>query len=196
MRTTLMQRPLLMLGAVVALLGASVAPAFAGTTTGEVGTYDMRDVESAEVVNCRYDADSNGAKLEKFLAKAPRAWWPDTNSDNDHQHGTVGWQVRIQQSSNEDEGPWTAVYKSAWQKRTAYEDQPFMDPADSASFSTRHISWNKSGATKAFRVIYVLRWFNGNGTTKGTAKHQVLFYKLTGDANGELIGSCPNRVFN
>ena len=37
-------------------------------------------------------------------------------------------------------------------------------------------------------------WYNPNGTIKGSAKHQVVFYNLTGDANGEFSGYCPNKI--
>ena len=128
MRAHSIRRPLLMLGAVAALLISSVAPAAAGgdIQKGQVGHYDVPENEVTPTVNCRYDGST--PKLDKFLLKPPSVWWPDTNSSNDTQHGKVGWQIRIQETANTDTGPWTVTYKSSVIKKTAYEDQPFLDP--------------------------------------------------------------------
>lgn len=195
MRAHSIRRPLLMLGAVAALLISSVAPAAAGgdIQKGQVGHYDVPENEVTPTVNCRYDGST--PKLDKFLLKPPSVWWPDTNSSNDTQHGKVGWQIRIQETANTDTGPWTVTYKSSVIKKTAYEDQPFLDPADDAPFTTRGILWNRSG-TKSYRVVYVLFWYNGDGSVKGSIKHVITYYKLTGDGNGSNVGSCPNKLFN
>lgn len=194
MRSLTLRRPWLALSTVAVLLLGSAVPALADTTTGQVGHYQIADVDGDEIVNCRYNDTGTKLKLDKFVAKAPQAWWPDTDSDNDNQSGTVGWRIRIDQSSStEGAGPWTATYTSSWVKKTAHEDQPFHDAADAAPFTGRGITWNRSG-DKSYRVTYILRWFRRNGTTLGTAKHTIVFYNLTGDANGEFSGFCLNRM--
>ena len=195
MRTPSIRRSALILGAVAALMVTAVAPAAAAppdSTTGQIGHYVVPENEVNPTVNCRYDGSPD--TLDKFVAKPPKVWWPDTNSSNDTQRGTVGWRIRIQQATNPDTGPWSKTYQSSVIKKTAFEDQPFEDAADAAPFTTRSILWNRSGA-KSYRVIYVLYWYNGNGTINGSAKHWISYYKQTGDANGTFVGYCRNQRF-
>jgi hypothetical protein len=194
MRSLSFRRSFLTLGAVLALTVAGALPAAAATTTGQVGHFAIGDVEGAEIVNCRYNDASGTPKLDKFVAKPPKVWWPDTDSGNDNQQGKVGWRIVIQKTGNPDTGPWSTTYRSTWVKKTAREDQPFQDAADAAPFTARGILWNRTGNNTVFRVIYVLRWYRANGTVMGTAKHTVVYYNITGDGNGDFIGGCSNKL--
>lgn len=194
MRSLTLRRPWLALSTAAVLLLGSAVPAAADTTTGQVGHYRIDDLEGDEIVNCRYNDASGTPKLDKFVAKPPKVWWPDTDSGNDNQSGTVGWRLVIQKTPNPDTGPWSTTYTSGWVKKTAKEDQPFQDAADAAPFTGRGIRWNRTGNNTVFRVIYVLRWYRPNGTTLGTAKHTVRYYNITGDGNGDFIGGCSNKL--
>ena len=194
MRSLSIRRSFLTLGAVLALTIAGAVPAAADTTTGQVGHYFIDDNETNEIVNCRYNEVAGTPKLDKFVAKPPKVWWPDTDSGNDNQQGKVGWRILIQKTANPDTGPWSTTYTSSWVKKTAREDQPFQDAADAAPFTARGILWNRSGANTVFRVVYVLRWFKPNGTTMGTVKHRVVYYNLTGDGSGTGVGGCANKL--
>ena len=195
---SILKRPLLLLGVVAALVLTAAAPVAAGgppeKQTGQFGHYDVRDSSDAPVVNCRY-ATTSKPKLDKFVAKVPRIWWPDTNSDNDRQHGKVGWQVRIQGASNPVDGPWLRVFTSSTVKAIAYEDQPFGDVSDAAPLTIRGFTWDRSG-TGVYRVVYKLFWYNGDGSVKGSITHWIDNYKLTGSVSSTLQGFCPNRLFN
>lgn len=194
MRSLSPRRSLLVMGAVLALTIAGALPAAAGTSTGYVGHFDIGDVEGAEIVNCRYDDASGTPKLDKFVAKPPKVWWRNTDSGNDNEQGKVGWRIVIQKTGNPETGPWSTTYRSTWVKKTAREDQPFHDAADAAQLTARGILWDRSGNNTVFRVIYRLRWYRPNGTVLGSAKHTVVFYNITGDGNGDLIGGCANKL--
>lgn len=195
MRIRRSRRPLLILASAALLVVSAVSPAAAGgdVQTGQIGHYTVPENETTPTVNCRYNGGT--PKLDKFVLKPPKVWWPDTSSDSNTQHGTVGWKVRIQQTPNPLTGPWTKTYTSSTIKKTAFEDQPFGDPVDAAPFATRGILWNRSG-NNTYRVVYVLYWYNGNGSVKGSLKHTISYYKGTGDGNGSFVGYCPNKLFN
>ena len=65
-----------------------------------------KDLDS-EALLARYRAQAAQpgtpfAKLDRFVARPPKVWWPDY--DTNVQSGLVGWQVRIQTTTAPDSG--------------------------------------------------------------------------------------------
>lgn len=195
MRPGAARRPLLLLAAVAALVVSSVSPAAAAPPEqvhGQHGHYLIDDNSTTPLVNCRYTG-TNPIRIDKWVAKPPKVWWSDTVSGNTNQHGTVGWQIKIQGNDNAAVGPWTTVYTSSIVKKTAYEDQlaPY-DGARAAPFTTRGIPWSMGG-NGTYRVVYKLIWYWPDGS-KGKVTHWVASYKETGVANGISSEWCYNRI--
>ena len=186
-------RPLLILGAVVALLVTAVSPAAAvtppETTTGQNGTTVFLDIQAGPMVSCHYATGTPFAKLDRFVARPPKVWWPDYNTNV--QSGLVGWQVRIQTTTAPDSGPWTTAYKSSIVKKTASVDKVPYDETKKAPFATRGIPWNGGTGQKVYRVVYKVLWYR-NGTVLGTRTHWIDNYRATGVASGTLQGYCTN----
>ena len=131
-RTTRSARRVLLVPVLLlCLMLAGSVPAAAYSTpleqkTGQTGPYDFRDSwqRPTGAVDCDYRKLANGdRRIKHFQVRTPRVWWLDTNSSVDDQHGMVGWRIRFQEKSDRDDHPtpWTTVYKSGIQKRTAYE---------------------------------------------------------------------------
>jgi hypothetical protein len=178
---------LMLVGSVPA---AAYTPPFQ-QTTGQIGPYDFRDMETHPAVDCDYRELSNGVRrIKHFKVRAPRVWWPDTNSDNDHQHGVVGWRFRIQKTTDPDDHPWSTVFTSSIQKRTAHEGA--YDVAFKAPFAARNLDWS-SGQTVYYRVKSTVYWFKGNGTVKGSISYWYTFFDASYGLT-PMIGYCLNRI--
>ena len=192
--------PALLLGLVMAgsVPAAAAAPYMvpADYQTGEIGHYDFNDYtigDHESAVDCHYHHFSNGKyRLTRFVFRAPRIWWFDQDGDTTHEHGTVGWQVRIQQSSDPISVPFTTVYTSSVQKRTAHEDHPAFSEGDQATFTTRQRDWT-SHQDVSYRVKYTITWYKSNGDAQGTLSHWYSYY----DSNfgGQISPTCANQYF-
>jgi hypothetical protein len=163
---------------------------------GSYAHYDFHDYAYGSHlgnVDCSYRTLSNGnGRLESFTVRPPRVWWPDTSSSSSHQHGTVGWRFRIQQTTDPDDDPWTTVYSSSIQKKTAYEDHPGYDDADMAPFTTRSKAWSSS-QTVYFRIKATIYWYHSNGTVRGSVDHW--YYTYDADFGDDpAVGYCRNKV--
>ena len=162
--------------------------------TGSVGDYDFRDYASGSHqgnVECHYHVFSSGQRrLEEFVLRAPRIWWPDQDSATTHEHGTVGWQYRIQESSAPDTVPFSTVYSSSVQKHTAHEDHPGYSDGDKAPFTTRTHTWS-SGQSEYYRIKYTITWYFGHGVT-GTVSHWYNVYDSSDTVN-PVDGFCANK---
>ena len=125
---------------------AAYAPP-ADLQTGQIGHYDFRDYAYGSHdgnVDCDYHSYSNGQhRIDEFTFRAPRIWWMDTDASTTHEHGTVGWQYRVQESTDPDTVPFATVKTSSTQKQTAHEDHPGYSDGDKAPFTTRHLSWSE-----------------------------------------------------
>lgn len=147
-------------------LSAGSAVAFGPTPpeqqTGSVGPYLIRDSSLSTGARCSY-TDSGLLRLERIAVVPPEVRWPDTNSDNDNQHGTVGHRIIVQRS-NDNGATWTKYKASALQKKTAYE-------GSAANLTTRSVAISIANPAAGLRVISKIVWFNKNGTVRGTLKH-------------------------
>jgi hypothetical protein len=196
-----LRRALLMPALILCVVLAVSAPAAAYSPpvdyqTGQIGHYDFR--ESGEGshdanVDCDYHVYSNGQRrLTKFVLRAPRIWWPDNDSDTTHEHGTVGWQYRVQMSPDPSSVPFSTVYTSGVQKRTAHEDHPGYSDGDKAPFSTRTLDWS-SAHTESYRIKYTIIWFYPS-SANGTLSHWYNQYDSDDNAN-PVNGYCANKYF-
>jgi len=195
-----LRRVLLVPAALLCLILATGAPAAANgyTTppeyqTGEVGHYDFDDYalsghESA--VDCHYHHFSSGKfRLTRFVFRPPQIWWPDNDGGTTHEHGTVGWQYRIQQSTDPTSVPFSTVYTSSVQKHTAHEDHPAYSEGDQAPFTTRQLDWS-SHQDVYYRVKYTVTWYKSNGDVLGTLSHWYAYY------DNNFLGQVPDFCTN
>jgi hypothetical protein len=174
---------------------AAYTPPF-DNETGQHGHYDFVDYQAGSHdgrVDCAYRKLSNGnRRLKSLTIRPPRAWWPDTSSNSNKQHGTIGWRFRLQQTTDPDDDPWTTVYSSTVQKRTGYEDHPGYDNADKAPFATRSKSWSSS-KTVYVRVKVTLYWYRSNGTVLGQVDHWYNLYDAS-YGGSPANGYCRNKI--
>ncbi|MFN8623447.1 MAG: hypothetical protein U0869_22135 [Chloroflexota bacterium] len=192
-RRSLLSRPLVLVAMLGALVLGGAAPVAASVPSevvnGQHGEYVVDDFSATPLVTCRYAHPStNVYKLDRFVARPPRVWWPDTTS-TPNQHGTVSWQVRIQTATGPG-GPWSVAYAGPKVKRTAYEGA--YDNAKKAPFTAQTIPWSKPGNMKLWRIVYKIVWYNGNGTFKGSVTHWIGYYKYGGKVSGASADYCEN----
>ncbi len=193
-------RVMLVPALLLCLMLAGSTPAAAYTppndhTTGQTAHYDFRDGAYGPYqgnVDCEYHLFSNGQyRIDRFVLRAPWIWWSDTDSDTTHEHGTVGWRYRLQETSDPDDVPFATVYRSGIQKRTAYEDHPLNSDGDKAPFSTRTLRWS-NGHTVYYRIKYTIYYYAANGSLKGTLDHWYNLYDTEAGPN-PAIGYCNNK---
>jgi hypothetical protein len=177
-----------------AALFATSGVALADTETGQHGHYLFKDDSSTYGATCVYSG-SGPYKLVQIVVKAPSLWWPDTNSGNNREHGKVGWQLSVQISTPGAYGPWHTLYVNPGEVKTAYEDQPPYDKADSANLATWTLNINGSYKHKPnayARIVHEAFWYNGDGSTMGTVTHEQVNYQWQ-HVFGPLgsTGACP-----
>jgi hypothetical protein len=171
-------------GTILALAGAALfataGVAAADTESGQIGHYNFKDNQSKPNATCIYSGSSHYS-LNQIVVKAPSVWWPDTNSSNNREHGRVGWQISVQISLPGAYGPWKTLYMTEVDKKRAYEDQPPYDKADKAPLAqwTLNIpASNYNGKPNAYaRVVPMLFWYAGDGSTMGSVTHDQTNYK-------------------
>ena len=188
------------LTALVAIAGAALfatsGVALADTESGQHGHYVFKDDPSTGGATCVYTG-SGPYKLVQIVVKAPLLWWPDTNSSNKREHGKVGWQVSVQISTPGAYGPWHTLYSTIPQQKTAYEDQPAYDKADSPRLATWTLAINGSYKHKPnayARIEHEAFWYNPDWSIMGTVTHEQLNYKWQNVSNGGSTGACPIHV--
>jgi len=154
---------------------------------GSVGEYLIRDSSGTTAAACRY-ADSGPLKLRSIMVKGPEARWPDTNADNDHQHGMVRHRIVVQRSINEGASG-KRVASSTPQTKVAYENE-------SADFTKRTVRIDIAKANAIVRVYSKVEWLRPNGTVRGVLKHWCQYARWTSDQLQGVIeqGPCPNRA--
>ncbi len=174
---------------------AAYAPP-ADLQTGQIGHYDFREYAYGSHdgnVDCDYHSYSNGQhRIDEFTFRAPRIWWMDTDASTTHEHGTVGWQYRVQESTDPDTVPFATVKTSSTQKQTAHEDHPGYSDGDKAPFTTRHLSWSE-GHTVYYRIKYTIYWYKTDGSVLGQLSHWYDLYDADFGAS-PAIGVCANKL--
>ena len=176
----------------VALVIAGGAIGYAGVSgvppersTGTPGSVQILDASDSPGVRCRYAA-GNPAALQRFVVQAPSVSWPNRHSTNNHEHGTVTYQILIQRQANGLSTVWTNVWKSPKQSATVYE-------STSVPFEVRTIPWMHSGA-RWYRILIKLVWSTPSGVI-GTLKHWYNYYEWTGGgADSTFSGGCVSQA--
>jgi len=184
-----------MLAIAGAALFATSGVVYADTDNGQHGNYVFRDDSVKFGATCVYANQGGGHyKLSQIVVKAPWLWWPDTNSSNNREHGTVGWDMWVQISNPGAYGPWNTLYTSALQTKTAYEDQPAYDKADAARLPTMTLYINggyKKKPNAHARIVHEALWLNGNAVM-GSVTHEQLNYAIQGiPGQTGLTTACP-----
>jgi len=181
-------------GACVLTIGLSGIVA-ADNVTGQHGDYLFTDSSGAPGASCRHTNGGGGEWwLAKIVVKPPSVWWPDTNSTNTTQHGTVGWQATVRYRTLGSTGSWTLLTKGSVHKATAHEDQlvPYGN-STKASFSNATFFINGALAKyhlKEFQVTVKAFWYSKtDGSVIGSASHTVQYYNYwLGSTNSGLTG--------
>jgi hypothetical protein len=129
-----------------------------------------------------------------MVVAPPQIWWPNTNSSNHSEHGTVGWSFKLQRNGG---GGWSTFKETSVQKATAYEDQDNPYGAGTkAPFSKlqRNVDTSNS-AHYDWRAIIKATWYKAGGGVLGSVTHRVYYYKeKAGDFVGEISSSCPGSI--
>ena len=133
-----------------------------------------------------------------MIVKAPSVWWPDTSSNSNTQHGTVGWQAfRLSQgrvghnleAAQEDNCPTRPPPTRATRALTACADKaPFTNLAVS-------IPGTNYAFTHEFRVKVKVYWYSKvDGSVMGSVAHTVLYYKWGPGSTDIRTDSCGDAV--
>jgi hypothetical protein len=168
----------------------------AGAATGQTGNHLFVDSLATPGVVCHYSSTAPNA-LDKLTIKAPQVWWPDTSSNSNTQHGTVGWQAFIYHKGFL-ATTWKLLKKSTVHKATAYEGYPgAYDLADKAPFS--NISMSVPGSnyqpTHEWRVRVKVYWYSKlDGSVMGSDSHLVLYYKFGSGSTDVRTDYCASQV--
>jgi hypothetical protein len=166
----------------------------ADTETGQHGNYLFRDDQVKTGATCVYAAQGGKYKLTQIVVKGPWLWWPDTNSDNNREHGKVGWNVDVQISKPGSYGPWHTLFESGTQIKTAYEDQPAYDKADSPRMPKLTLYINGAYRKKpnaAARIVHEATWGTGSSTL-GSLTHEQIYYNVNGVPGlDQITTACP-----
>ena len=170
--------------------------------TGQTGNYTFTDSNGSSTTGaaCRYlRVTETRAKITQITTRPPSLWWPDRNSDNNTEHGKVGWRAIIQHTNG---GPGFVFLKqSGIQYATAYEGYPNgYDPADKAVFSNIIVGITASSlpANDELRVIVKAYWFKKDGSVLAYVTHTVLWYKYKQSASDTGIIAqqpCPKNIY-
>jgi hypothetical protein len=184
-----------MVAVATAAVFATSGVAVADTETGQHGNYVFRDDSAKFGATCVYASQGGGKyKLTKIVVKPPWLWWPDTNSDNNRERGTVGWAMWVQISKPGAYGPWHTLYTSPRQDKRAYEDQPAYDKADAARLPTMTLNINggyKKKPNAHARIVHDAVWL-GSNSTLGEVTHEQLYYAVQGiPGQTGLTTACP-----
>jgi hypothetical protein len=192
-----------MLGPVTAVL-LSIAlsgVAAADTAVGQHGNYVFVDGDSTTTTGatCKYaDAGNLTFDVYKIVARAPKAWWPDTNSSITTQHGRVGWRFSVYHKTPA-ASSWTLLKTSSTQKATAYEDQltPYGD-STKAPFTNMGmlISGKNFPATELFMAKVKVLWYRADGTVKGSVTHDVAWYRWLTNIDSSINSNCVRRFLD
>jgi len=181
------------LGAAVLSIGLS---GVAGAQTGQTGAYIFVDAQATPGVVCKYSS-SSPYKLYQLTIKAPQVWWPDTSSNSNTQHGTVGWQASVYHKGAA-ASTWKLLKKSTVHKATAYEGYPNVyDLADKAPFSNLSMSVPGSSyvPTHEWRVKVKVFWYSKvDGSVMGSVSHTVVYYKWGTGSTDVRTDNCTTAV--
>lgn len=180
------------LAATLAILGSGVAAA--DSAHGQTGNHLFIDGDATHTgATCVYTGPQT--KLTSLILKPPKVWWPNTNSANERQHGTVGWRAIVQKTQDSVNGPWTVAKKSSVQKKVAYEDQtvPYGD-STKAPFTKKTLSWSAPQSPLIYvRVIVQALWYKADGSVLGWQKHPIVWYHYAyGASSGTFTNQCNN----
>jgi hypothetical protein len=186
-------------GAAVLSIGLSGVVA---AQTGITGNHLFIDSNGSSTTGaaCRYlRVTDTRAKITQITARPPSVWWPDRNSDNNTEHGKVGWRAIIYHT-NAGLG-FVFLKQSGIQYATAYEGYPGgYDNADKAPFTniTVGITASSLPAGDQLRVVVKAYWFKKDGSVLGSDTHTVLWYKLklSADDPGHIQQQpCPKSIY-
>jgi len=180
------------LASALTVFGTGIAAADSGH--GQHGNYLFIDGDASHTgATCVYTGPQT--KLTSLIVKPPKVWWPDTDSSNERQHGTVGWRAIAQKATDPVNGPWTFVKRSPIQKKVAYEDQtaPYGD-STKAPFTKATLSWSAPHSPLVYaRVVVKAFWYHHDGSVMGWQKHPVVYYHYKyGTINGTFTNECNN----
>jgi hypothetical protein len=137
------------------------------TVRGVVGRYVMPDSRSSPGAYCTYDGGRPRRRV--FVpVRMPRIYWPDLRSGVTDS-GRVGWQIRLQMSSDRN-GPWRTNYRSSITIDRATENR-------AADVFKLGINW-RIGGRVYWRVRVRMFWFRSNGSVMGSVTRTVHWYQL------------------
>ncbi len=160
---------------------------------GQVGQHSLRDTHSKPGAECRYKGNlaSPGGSYSyvgklKYIDVRP----PKVRAISGTQQ--VGWRFIVQRAKGF--GTWRTTYTSPIQKKsaTAGRNALFTHMGIKVRVPPRSSSPD-AGPSFNYRVLVKMYWYRPNGTTQGTAKHEVEFYYIVhgGWGLGGVDGAQP-----
>jgi hypothetical protein len=177
----------LLLSAQAALAAGPTMPA--EQTTGSVGPYAILDGSSLTAAICRF-TDAEPLKLQRIVVKPPKVQWPDTNADNDLQHGRVRHRIVVQRSIDEGQ-TWTFYRASTPQTAVAFE-------STAAPLTKRSVAISIGNKDAQLRVLSKIEWLRVDGSVRGTLLHWYEHGRWVSDQLQGTIepGPCSNQILH
>jgi hypothetical protein len=161
--------------------------------------YRISDSASVPGAWCTYDGGHPRRRV--FVpVRMPRIYWPNRHPGR-AEHGTVGWQIRLQLAPDSN-GPWRTVYRSSITTGRATETR-------AADVFKLGINWHIT-SNVVWRVRSRMIWYRPNGSHLASVVRTVRWYRLSralspwsphsvgswniGRTLGTRHGGCPNYL--
>lgn len=170
--------------AAIPLAASSTALGYNTTNqTGSVGTYFWTDTMAMPAVLCTYEGAAGSMYFNGVRVKAPTAYWPDQNSDNDHEHGKIGMRTRIEHYNG---STWDVV-------KAGPEVKMWASESTAAALTKQTVSWSGPNSRR-YRASVVLTWWKTNGNKLGRVWVLMDFHRRQYD--NSVGSSCIGRHSN
>lgn len=148
--------------------------------TGSAGHYSFHDTAGSPGAKCIYGPAAGTWYFDHVRVKAPVVYWPDQNSGNPDEHGTVGWRIKIQNWQN---GVWVTTDTGPQSFAIAHENS-------AAPFGFK-ILYKEPPPGGKYRVQAIVSWYHGNGTLMGRRWVVLDNYRRSYDSS--IGAACPGR---
>jgi hypothetical protein len=149
--------------------------------SGVNGHYSFVDTSASPGARCDYEGAAGHGYFNNMRVKPPTVFWPNQDSGNPDEHGTVGWKFKIQHWNGV---KWTTANISTESTAVAHENT-------SAAFFAKHVQHGPPDNHR-YRAQVVLTWYTPAMAVLGQAKVVLDWYNQTDP--GVTVTSCKGVV--
>jgi hypothetical protein len=165
----------------VALVGGEAVAWHTVAHSGVNGHYSFVDTSATPGARCDYEGAAGHGFFKGMKVKPPTVFWPNQDSGNTNEHGTVGWKIKIQHWNGV---KWTTANISTETTAIAHENT-------SAPFVAKTVHHGPPDSHR-YRAQVVLTWYTPGMSVLGQAKVILDWYNQTDP--GITVTSCKGVV--